>query len=59
MDTPTVRLTRQIQHTAAFLRMTAIEMRRIAENAPDIAIELQHIARQLEADADDLWRWFA
>ena len=31
--------------------MAAIELRRLAERAPDISAELDHIANQLEADA--------
>jgi hypothetical protein len=49
-----VELVRRVQDTQAFLRMAAIELRRIAERSPDIASELYHIARQLEADANEL-----
>ena len=49
-------LVRQVQYTRAFLRMAAIELRRIAERAPDIAVELRHVAQKLEAEADDLPR---
>jgi len=35
--------------------MAALQLRRIAERAPDIARELHHIARQLEADANGLF----
>ena len=45
---------RRARDTQAFLRMAAIELRRIAERSPDIASELYHISRQLEADADEL-----
>ena len=45
---------RREQHTIAFLRMAAIELRRIADSAPDIAVELRYMARQLDAEADDL-----
>jgi hypothetical protein len=34
--------------------MTALEMRRLAERAPEIAVELHHIARQCEAEATHL-----
>jgi hypothetical protein len=34
--------------------MAAVEMRRMAEDAPDIALKLRHIARQLETEANDL-----
>jgi hypothetical protein len=47
-------LLRAVDNTIRFLRMAAIELRRIAERAPDIAGELHHIADQLDADADDL-----
>lgn len=47
-------LRRSINHEMAFLRMAAIELRRIAERAPEVADELRHIADQFEADARDL-----
>jgi hypothetical protein len=47
-------LVRRVRDTQAFLIMAAIELRRIAERAPDIAIELRHVAQQLEADVEDL-----
>jgi hypothetical protein len=40
--------------TIFFLRMAAIELRRLAERFPEIADELLTIARQLDAEADDL-----
>jgi hypothetical protein len=49
-----IELARRAQYTVAFLRMAAIEIRRIAEETPDIAVELRHMARQLEAEANDL-----
>ena len=49
-------LLRAADNTVKFLRMAAVELRRIAERAPDIADELQHLANQLDADADDLER---
>jgi hypothetical protein len=48
-----IELVRRVQDTRVFLQMTAIELRRIAEQAPDIAVELQHVARQLDAEAAD------
>jgi hypothetical protein len=42
--------------TIAFMRLAAIELRRIAERDPDLAGELRRIADQLDADADDLER---
>ena len=47
-------LSRAVDNTIKFLRMAAIELRDIAERAPDIAAELHHMANQLDADADDL-----
>jgi hypothetical protein len=42
------------EYTAAFLRMTAIQMRELADYAPKIARELRHVADQLEAEAADI-----
>jgi hypothetical protein len=47
-------LLRAVDNTIRFLRMSAIELRRLAERAPDVAAELLHIADQLDTDADDL-----
>jgi len=47
---------RAVDNTIRFLRMSAIELRRLAERAPDVAAELHHIADQLDADANDLER---
>jgi hypothetical protein len=49
-----IELVRRVQDTQVFLRMAAIELRRIAEQAPDIAGELRHMAQKLEAEAEDL-----
>ena len=49
-------LLQAVDNTIKFLRMAAIELRRIAERARDIAPELHHIADQLDADANDLER---
>jgi hypothetical protein len=49
-------LRRSVARTIAFMRMAAIELRRIAERDPDLAGELRRIADQLDADADDLER---
>jgi len=46
----------RVRDTQVFLRMAAIELRRIAEQASDIAVELRHVAQQLEAEAEDLAR---
>ena len=49
-------LRRSVARTIAFMRMAAIELRRIAERDPDLSGELRRIADQLDADADDLER---
>jgi hypothetical protein len=49
-------LRRSVGRTIAFMRLAAIELRRIAERDPDLAGELRRIADQLDADADDLER---
>ena len=49
-----IELVQRVQDTQVFLRMAAIELRRIAEQAPDIAVELRHMAQKLEAVAEDL-----
>jgi hypothetical protein len=49
-------LVRRVQNTQIFLRMAAIELRRIAEQAPDRAGELRHVALKLEVEAEDLAR---
>jgi hypothetical protein len=51
-----IELAREMQNTQVFLRMAAIELRRLADNAPDIAAELSHVALKLEAEAEDLVR---
>ena len=40
--------------TIGFLRITASQLRRLAERVPEIADELRTMAQQLEAEADDL-----
>jgi hypothetical protein len=50
---------RSIDHEIAFLRMAAIELRRIAERAPEVDDELRHMANQFDTDADDLAKRFA
>jgi len=49
-------LRRSVARTLAFMRMAAIELRRLAERDPDLAGELRRIADQLDTDADDLER---
>ena len=51
-----IELVRRMQDAQVFLKMTAIELRRIAEEVPDIAAELRHIAQKVEAEAGDLAR---
>lgn len=48
------RLLRAIDNTIRFLRMAAIQLRRLAEGAPDIAAELRRMAEEIDKDADDL-----
>ena len=52
----TIELLRRVQDTQVFLRMAAAELRRIAEQTPDIAVELRGVAQKLEAEAADLAR---
>jgi hypothetical protein len=49
-------LTRRDEHTIAFLRMAAAQMFSLVERAPEIAVELRHMAKQLQSEADDLAR---
>ena len=49
-----IALTPRARNMIGFLRMVAIEMRRLAERAPELAIELRHVARQCDAEADEL-----
>ena len=51
-----IELIRRVQDEQAFLRMSAIELRRIAEQDPDIAVELRDMAQKLEAEAESLAR---
>jgi hypothetical protein len=48
------RLLRAVDNTIRFLRMAAIQLRRLAEHAPDVAGELRRMAEEIEKDADDL-----
>jgi hypothetical protein len=47
-------LLRLLRHAAAFDRMAAIQLRRIALMEPHLAERLRHIANQLEADAAEM-----
>ena len=51
-----VELGRRVQDTEVFLRMAALQLRRIAEEVPDTAGELRHLAEKLDAEAEDLAR---
>ena len=47
-------LPERVGYTVMFLRMTATEMRKLAENTPEIARELGHIADQVQGEAESL-----
>jgi methyl-accepting chemotaxis protein len=47
-------LPERVGYTVMFLRMTAPEMRKLAENTPEIARELGHIADQVQGEAESL-----
>jgi hypothetical protein len=47
-----IELIRRVQDTQVFLRLTAIELRRIAEQAPETASELRDVAQKLEIEAE-------
>jgi hypothetical protein len=49
-----IEVPRRAQDEPAFLRMAAIELRRIAEQDPSLAIELRHLAQKIDAEAEDL-----
>jgi hypothetical protein len=51
-----IQLIQRVQDEQAFLRMAAMELRRIAEQDPDMAIELRDMAQNLEAEAESLAR---
>ena len=51
-----IELLRRVQDTQVFLRMAVIELRRIAEQTPEMAGELQQVAQKIEAEAEDLAR---
>jgi hypothetical protein len=51
-----IALIRRAQDERVLLRMTAIELRRIAEEAPDLAAELRDMAQKLETEAQHLAR---
>jgi len=43
--------------TIPFLHMTAVELRRIAERAPEVADQLRLISDKLDAEANGLARY--
>ena len=47
-------LPERVGYAVMFLRMTEKEMPELAENTPEIARELQHIADALNGEANDL-----
>ena len=47
-------LPERVGYTVMFLRMTVREMRKLAENTPEIARELGQIAEQVHVEADSL-----
>ena len=47
-------LPERVGYTVMFLRMTATEMRKLAENTPEIGRELGQIAEQVQGEAESL-----
>jgi len=47
-------LHQRVGYTVTFLRMTAGEVRKLAEDTPEIARELLHVAEQLHGEAEGL-----
>ena len=45
-----------MEQTIPFLRMAAVQARRIADDAPDVAELLRILAEKLDAEANDLAR---
>ena len=43
-----------VTHTIVFLRMTAVELRRLADKEPNTASELRHTADQCLKQAEEL-----
>ena len=50
---------RSIDHEIVFLRLAAIELRRVAERAPEVGDELRQMADRFETDADELEKRFS
>jgi hypothetical protein len=51
-----IELVQRVQDTQIFLKMAVIELRRLAEQAPDMAGDLLQIMQKIEAEAEDLAR---
>ena len=51
-----IETSRLLRNQIAFLRMSAVEMRNIADQAPEVASQLRMMADQLDAEAADLLR---
>ena len=49
-------LSKEEQHTLAFLKMTVIELRRMAEEAPEMADRILGIVQQIEAEPAEMER---
>ena len=49
-------LSEAVQNTIAFLKMAAIELRRIAEQPSDVATDVLRVAEKLEDEAADMER---
>ena len=47
-------LPKRVGYTVMFLRMTATQMRELADATPEIARELRGIAEQVQVEADSL-----
>ena len=47
-----------VQRTVAFLRLAAIELRRLADLTPPTADDLRHTADQCDREANDLAEHF-
>jgi hypothetical protein len=47
-------LPERVGYTVMFLRMAAKEIHRLAEDTPEVARELGHIAEQVRGEADSL-----
>ena len=45
-------LVQWVQDTQGFLKLAAIKLRQIAEQAPEIAVELREVAHKTEAETD-------